>query len=162
MISKQRETDNSWITLLCRALPGCSGLDSSLLINSTTAKVEVAKAGVESHIMYNNIAVYKNAAYWSIREGLRCIQVDSKDNKILRTLPEEGRVMFYNGRLHLLGQQWWVADGVDKKFRPVAGNIPGVEYIRDFSMFFISAHYGLVFKTGNLTETYQVIFHDIK
>ncbi len=159
MISKSTDNENSWCSVLGRSLPGPPGRYPSLLINPDAANVKVIDAGVESHIIRKNVAFNENKAYWSIREGLRRLRIDSKDSQVVRELPEEGHVIFYDDRFHLVGKHWWVADDMKKPFRKLKGEVPSRRTHLHRS--FVSSHYGLVFRTSDGSwNNYKVVFRD--
>ncbi|MFM9961816.1 MAG: hypothetical protein ACKV2Q_11395 [Planctomycetaceae bacterium] len=159
MVSRQSERDHSWQVVIARSMPGLQGRDSSLLVDLLANKIELIEAGVESHIIHNNVAFLDHTAYWATRNGLRTLHVDSKDSRPLRELPEEGRVLLHDGRLHVVAKQWWIADDMQKPFRRLNGQVPGSHFMHEF---LISAHYGVVLRTSDSGwKVFQVVFQDM-
>lgn len=160
MVSRQSDRDHSWKAVIARSMPGLQGRDSSLLVDLKTNKIELLDAGAESHIIHNNVAFVDHTAYWATRSGLRSLHVESKDSRPLRELPEEGRVVLHDGRVHVVTKQWWIAEDMQKPFRKLNGQVPGSHFLHEF---FISAHYGLVLRTsdGGGWKVFQVEFPDM-
>ncbi len=159
MVSRQSERDHSWRVVIARSMPGLGSGDASLLVELPANKIELFTAGVESHIIHNNVAFLDHTAYWATRSGLRSLHVDSKDSRPLRELPEEGRVLLHDGRLHVVTKQWWVADDMQKPFRQLNGQVPGRHFMHEF---LISAHYGVVLRTSDSEwKVFHVVFQDM-
>lgn len=157
MISSLDETEQSWMVVLGRIMPGSSLYNPSLLIKPDTASVEVIDPHVETDIAPQNVAFKEHAAYWNNGMGLRCLRTDSKNSEVVRVLPGEGRVMFYNGRLHVVGIDWWIVDEGENPFRKLSVKMPS-RRVYSFQ-FFVSSHYGLVFRAeDSLYKNYQVVF----
>lgn len=143
--------------LLARSLEG--DLYTSLLIDARAAGVSVVDAAVDSHILLDDVDFHDGAAYWGTRRGLRSFGFDNPDGRILCALPEEGRVVWYNRQLHVVGKDWWTADAPTAPFRKRIARVPpGKIFLHQFME---SEHYGLIFRTSDADwRTYRVEFRN--
>ena len=151
--------------LLGRSIRDVTG-SHPLLIDPEKRAVTVLGEGV------GDVVSHDGAAYWvgvrrAWREKKRMIRVslarmgfpDFKAQVVFRDRelsPEDGHVKlaFHGGKIHVVGQNWWVAPDFKSPFRRLAGhpsyvrrgmgpwgNIPGRPYLRRLCR---SSHYGLI------------------
>ena len=161
MISQPKVDGNFWQVVLARSLDGAQGFYPALLIDPDIPRFKVMKAGIDSHIILQDVAFRDYAVYWGSRGSIFSkhysiwrLGVDSKDKNPIAGIPEDGKVVFFNNQIHLVGKSWWISDGFNFPFRKVMEEVPGRS---DLHRFFKSNHYGLIFLTSrNGWKMYQV------
>lgn len=157
MVSEPTADGSSWRALVNRG-------PTSLWIDPDAGKVEAIDVGTGGIPDLNDITLHDHAVYYS-SGALYRMRVGSRAKDRVRDLPENGsgaeRVLIRDGKLHVVGWFWWVADGVDQPLRKLQGKVPGRLY--DLRQLFDSAHYGVILRSRTGGEkTYQVKFirHD--
>ncbi|PCJ58607.1 MAG: hypothetical protein COA79_12665 [Planctomycetota bacterium] len=156
MMGEYSSDSKSWKVLLNRGNDG----KRYLLIHIKTNVIELTETYAYLRSV-NDIWIDKSTAYWVTGDGLQAINFESKRDKPICKLPEkDGFFMYYKGQYHLVGEQWWVTEDLKLPFRLLDGDVPSHKINLDTNKLFLSANYGLVFKTSNdgKLKYYQVVF----
>jgi hypothetical protein len=151
MIAKPGNTPDSWQVAIGRNLPGASGLNPVLLVETKNQNAVVSKASVESHITGSHISYKDHNAYWIANGSIRCLTPDNSfftaSNSIMRpeagTAPEEAGNLFYTeGRWYVIGKDLWVTDeGLTGPWRKLGTSVSVQHYYQEL---FSSSFYGIL------------------
>ncbi len=149
-----RGPDHQPQLLIGRSLPDHGGLSASLLVRPTGPSAEVVKAAVDSHIISRDVWHEDNAIHWIARGKIKRLSVNSLDTEVVCKAPAEGKVLFYDGRWHVVGQKWWRADKQVGPYEVLHANFPRRHAYGYYS---VSAHYGLIMRSQPADRSlYQV------
>ena len=163
LMTARKNVAGDLLVVIGRVLPDAQRLDPALLTDPSTGRTQVMSAGVESHISESSVQYRDGTAYWVTSDGIRILNCESTGSQLHCAVPEEGKLCFTtDGRVHIAGRSWWVADRLGDPFRKCVATCP-VRLV-DFSSVFSSTCYGLVWQASadGSGDVYEVLFSNEK
>lgn len=134
--------------------------NSCLSIQPDAGKVEAFPIEQNSFLP-RQVTFQQNRAFWAAGRYLKSLRAGSRNVENLREIPAsqhgtDTRVIRHENRTHFAGDQWWLAEGEDGRFRKLTGEIPGNRH--HHRSLYLSSHYGIVFTTSTEKDkAYQVV-----